>query len=133
MQKYGGISRYFYALTQEFQTNRNIISSTAISFSNNHYIKNCDFIKHYCFNTTRLTNYLNKKNSIKQLNKQNFDIFHPTYYDPYFLNYLKNKPFVLTVYDMIHEKFPNMYNSKDKTVKNKALLIKKAAKIIDIS
>ena len=45
----------------------------------------------------------NRRESIKRLNEQDFDIFHPTYYNPYFLKYIKTKPYVLTVYDMIHE------------------------------
>ena len=30
-------------------------------------------------------NYLNKSNTIFEIKQQKFDIFHPTYYDPYFL------------------------------------------------
>lgn len=39
----------------------------------------------------------------KLLKRQKFDIFEPTYFDSYFLPYLKGKPFVLTVHDMIPE------------------------------
>jgi len=46
---------------------------------------------------------INQDYSIKQLKKQKFDIFEPTYFDSYFLPYLKGKPFVLTVHDMIPE------------------------------
>lgn len=45
----------------------------------------------------------NQDYCIKQLKKQRFDIFEPTYFDSYFLPYLKGKPFVLTVHDMIPE------------------------------
>jgi len=51
--------------------------------------------------------------------KNSFDIFHPTYYDPYFLNYLKGKPFVLTIYDMIHELFQNFSLQKIQQLKIK--------------
>lgn len=37
------------------------------------------------------------------IKKQQFDIFEPTFFDPYFLPYLNGKPFVLTVHDMIPE------------------------------
>ena len=46
---------------------------------------------------------INQDYCIKQLNKQQFDIFEPTFFDSYFLPYLKGKPFVLTVHDMIPE------------------------------
>lgn len=46
---------------------------------------------------------INKDYCIKQLKKQQFDIFEPTFFDSYFLPYLKDKPFVLTVHDMIPE------------------------------
>lgn len=46
---------------------------------------------------------INRDYCIKQLKKQRFDIFEPTFFDSYFLPYFKNKPFVLTVHDMIPE------------------------------
>jgi glycosyltransferase involved in cell wall biosynthesis len=46
---------------------------------------------------------LNQDCCIKQLKKQKFDIFEPTFFASYFLPYLKGKPFVLTVHDMIPE------------------------------
>ncbi len=60
---------------------------------------------------TRIINY---KKTIKALKRQGFYLFIPTYYDTYFLDYIGSKPFVLTVYDMIHELFPqnNLENSK---------------------
>lgn len=46
---------------------------------------------------------INQEYCIKLLKKQQFDIFEPTFFDPYFLPYLNGKPFVLTVHDMIPE------------------------------
>ena len=46
---------------------------------------------------------INQEYCIKLLKRQQFDIFEPTFFDPYFLPYLKGKPFVLTVHDMIPE------------------------------
>ena len=43
----------------------------------------------------------------------NFDVFHPTYYDLYFLNYIKKKPFVVTIHDTIYEVYPEMFSSRD--------------------
>jgi glycosyltransferase involved in cell wall biosynthesis len=71
--------------------------------------------------------------SIKQLIKQDFDIFHPTYYEPYFLKYLRKKPYILTVYDMIHERFPQYFKPGDKTRMRKKHLIENAGAVIAIS
>jgi glycosyltransferase involved in cell wall biosynthesis len=76
---------------------------------------------------------LNKKISKKFLIKGDYDIFHPTYYDPYFLKFLDVKPFVLTIYDMIHDIYPEMFSSRDRTAERKKLLAQKATRIIAIS
>jgi glycosyltransferase involved in cell wall biosynthesis len=65
--------------------------------------------------------------------KQDFDIFHPTYYDPYFLNYIGEKPFVLTIHDMIHEIFPEFYSLNEEIIVWKRTLAERASKIIAIS
>jgi glycosyltransferase involved in cell wall biosynthesis len=67
------------------------------------------------------------------LKKQDFDLFHPTYYDPYFQKYLEKKPFVLTVYDMIHELYPEYFSLNDPTKTAKKELIEKADSVIAIS
>ena len=46
---------------------------------------------------------INQDYCVRQLKKQDFDVFEPTFFDSYFLPYLKGKPFVLTVHDMIPE------------------------------
>src|SRR6185369_12314854 len=70
---------------------------------------------------------------IKLLQKGDFDIFHATYYNPYFLKFIQAKPFVLNVFDMIHEIYPEYYPLNDPIINWKKLLIKRAAKIITIS
>ncbi|WP_028845360.1 glycosyltransferase family 4 protein [Thermodesulfovibrio thiophilus] len=140
LQKYGGISRYFYELISELDRMEHIETDTSLIVSNNPYISDKKFVKYFDFlpnkqfrGKQRIFNFINKINTIFNLKKQNFDIFHPTYYDPYFLKYLGDKPFVLTVYDMIHEKFSEMFSERDKTSEHKRLLVKKATKIIAIS
>jgi glycosyltransferase involved in cell wall biosynthesis len=77
-------------------------------------------------------NAINKNISIDSLKKQDFDIFHPTYYDNYFLEHIGNKPFVLTIHDMIHEIFPEIHGEIE-TLIQKNDLAKKAAHIIAVS
>lgn len=75
----------------------------------------------------------NLKTEVDFLKKGDFDVFHPTYYDTYFLKYLNGKPFVLTIHDMIHEKFPHYHHPNDVIANQKKILAKKAAKIITVS
>lgn len=140
VQKYGGISRYFYELIKELKNMDNIQINVSLLISDNYYISDKQTIKHMNFvpskdfrGKTRLILYSNKINSLYHIKKGNFNIYHPTYYDPYFLKYINDKPFVLTVFDMIHEKFKEMFSQEDKTTENKRLLVEKATKIIAIS
>ena len=117
MQRYGGISRYFFELIKSFNNEQKIHVLLSLVFSNNYYIEDNKFFSYVRFfpnfqfkGKQRLLNPLNKYFTYNKISKQEFDIFHPTYYDVGFLEYLSEKPFVLTVHDMIHEKFSNMLN-----------------------
>src|SRR5258708_1386454 len=134
LQKYGGISRYFANLHYGLNAGGEAESELGLLFTANAYIKNQQL-------PAGIFNALIKKNSRRYkynkwycrylLKQDNFDIFHPTYYHPYFLKLLK-KPFVLTVYDMIHELYPH-YFSADVDARDKRLLIERADHIIAIS
>lgn len=140
MQNYGGISRYFSELMKQFNNDKEIDYYLPISFSSNSYL---DKRSLSIFNSlisdlkfrgkSRITGYINNKKAVKCISSGDFDIFHPTYYDTYFLKHIKDKPFVLTVYDMIHEKFPNIFPKNDPTIKFKKDLINRASRIIAIS
>jgi glycosyltransferase involved in cell wall biosynthesis len=60
-------------------------------------------------------------------------VFHPTYYNPYFLDVIKDIPFVLTIYDMSHELYPDSFSRFDFASKYKTMLASKANRIIAIS
>jgi len=139
-QIYGGISRYFFELMKNFENDNRIEYDLSLRYSNNHYLNKYNdlkykpFFKKFTFRGKyRLINILNKNISKKLLIKGDYDIFHPTYYDPYFLNILNNKPFVLTIYDMIHEIYPEIFSFRDRTAERKKLLVQKATRIIAIS
>lgn len=61
-----------------------------------------------------------------------FDVFHPTYYHSYFLGQLQ-KPFVLTVHDMTHEIYPELFEGDDQVSYHKQILCEKADKIVTVS
>lgn len=71
----------------------------------------------------------NMKWSIEKIKKGNWDVFHPTFFDPYFLPYIGEKPYVITVHDMISE----LYSGFEAQAKNKAQVVKRASAIVAVS
>lgn len=139
-QTHGGISRYFSELMKQFSLAGEPNYELALGYSNNEYLNSWSlghyktFLKGRNFRGKQELLYaLNKVKSKKAISRGDFDIFHPTYYHPYFLKYIGGKPFVLTIYDMIHEIFAQDFPPTDKTSKFKNLLAQKAAKIIAVS
>lgn len=75
----------------------------------------------------------NLKYSIELLKKKEYDVFHPTFFDPYFLKYIENKPWVLTVHDMMPELFPKYFKQDDMQIEFKKKYLNQAAAIIAVS
>jgi glycosyltransferase involved in cell wall biosynthesis len=156
-QNYGGVSRYFCELMNRFSTDPDISFTLPLRYVQNdnleqfprlekYWSKRYSFLynspavsiiqKKIRFNALNfgLNVFINNRGeSIRLLQEQDFDIFHPTYYEPYFLKYLRKKPFVVTVYDMIHERFPQYFKPGDKTQIWKKQLIENAGAVIAIS
>lgn len=143
-QKIGGISRYFSQIFKEFETNYSIDYKLPLIYSENAYLKDLRNVKNYAFledkkfkGRDRLLNFfqkINRQSSKFCLACGKFDVFHPTDYDPYFLDYLNKKPFVITIHDMIHEIYAGeFFSSNDISISRKKLLAQNASKIITIS
>jgi glycosyltransferase involved in cell wall biosynthesis len=159
IQNYGGISRYFTQIISHLPNDCR--AEIAIKYSDNEYIKKAGIIINLEKKYEPVDKFMpgirfkgkgllfskavslypdkyadcyrfNEKLTIEQLRKGDFDVFHPTYYDDYFLSFLKDKPFVLTVHDMIYELYPEMLNDP-LTLNRKARLIKRADHIIAVS
>lgn len=75
----------------------------------------------------------NEDASLAALKKGDFNIFHPTYYEPYFFPHLATKPFVVTVHDMIHELFPQYVKPRNPTTQWKKKVFAAAAHVISVS
>jgi glycosyltransferase involved in cell wall biosynthesis len=162
MQRVGGISRYFAELVRNLP--EGVEPSISLTYTVNQYLKDIpsfagkisappDYYtsfmggrvfrgKRHLYNLKKKyfpepdLSHFNRELSIAALQKGDFDIFHPTYYDDYFLKYIENKPFVLTVYDMIHEIYPEyfMQDEKNRMISQmKKALLQKASRIIAIS
>lgn len=141
-QQYGGISRYFYELIKRFEGNENSCD-VATFFSDNAYYNKEVNQKLKSFFPNK--NFRGKGSIVKKINQEvsnfkirkgDYDVCHPTYYDDYFLNSIKEKPYVVTFYDMIHEKFSDQFEilkSDTKIYDNKKRLLECSSKIIAIS
>jgi glycosyltransferase involved in cell wall biosynthesis len=75
---------------------------------------------------------LNRERALARLRAGGFDLFHPTYFDPYFLEALGDRPFVLTVHDLAHDVFPALFPG-DVTAERRRRLAARAARIIAVS
>ena len=137
LQKYGGISRYFANTFYKVKKSLKVSCKLGLLFSNNHYIKNerfplNNFFFRWLFNKESRIKKWNKVYCKYLLKRNNFDVFHPTYFNPYFLKYLK-KPLVITIHDMTYEALPEYFSNADPLTFQKRFLAHKADKIIAIS
>jgi glycosyltransferase involved in cell wall biosynthesis len=146
-QQYGGISRYYTELFSillrknnkviiPFYSTANVYygQSTLVTFQQKVYSLYIRFLIKFRIRYKEDTIARNKKYLKNTILRQQYDLFIPTYYNPYFVKDIGSKPFVLTVYDMIHELFPEYFkNDTLMVVENKKYLIEKATRIIAVS
>ncbi|MVM34573.1 glycosyltransferase [Spirosoma sp. HMF4905] len=138
--KFGGVSRYFYHLITVLRR-QGIEAKVAIRFSNNEYLNQNSWSRTPSFPyflgyrlTNRLFSLINRLWSSGQVRRRQYDLFHPTFFHPYFLKYIGHKPFVLTYHDAIKDKFGAKYGHVDNASKaQKQLLFNRAAHIIAVS
>lgn len=155
MQKIGGVSRSFVELYTHMPKSINAIMG--VLETDNVYLRNLGFpykgetYDRFIINKTfpgkgRLFNWYNsiirrhywgnrynRSYCRKLLLKGSIDVFHPTYFDDWFLPYLGNTPFVLTIHDMIPERFPQFFKADDFQIRMKLKLAPLASKIIAVS
>ncbi|WDF55169.1 glycosyltransferase family 4 protein [Mucilaginibacter sp. KACC 22063] len=138
LQCYGGISRYFSALIAGIKASKHFDANVGLLYNDNYYLGIQKFAMENRMGSLLLGQKpsraakWNKWYSRYLIGKNNFDLLHPTYYHPYFLNALK-KPYVITVHDMIYELLPDQFLPNDKAPQHKKETIKTAQGIIAIS
>lgn len=139
VQSFGGISRYFGELIHSLSCDPEYHVDVTAFCVRNEYLDapfSYPWLKRYLRKhifARKISSLLNRTNTTLALSFGQFDIFHPTYYNPYFLANLRSKPFVVTIYDMTHELFPQFFVAGDPTSARKRLLAEKASGIIAIS
>ncbi|GAB3899490.1 glycosyltransferase family 4 protein [Spirosoma agri] len=137
-QRYGGISRYFASVMDGLRDSTNFSYKLGVLHSQNHYLRH----ESLPLNKGVSGRLIRQKESVgyrinelycKQLlTRQDFDVFHPTYYNPYFLKSLR-KPLVITIHDMTYERLPEYFWAQDPLTHQKRLNIERADAIIAIS
>lgn len=159
MQTFGGISKCFCKLITNLPNTCHV--QIGIKESNNIHLHESKLIKDLAYCKIDSSNFITKKSfkgkirlynlfnsilpfyptsyninkhySIKLLQARNYDIFHPTFFDDYFIKYLNQKPFVLTIHDMMPELFPQYYRKNDPQIIKKKYLAKRATAIVAVS
>lgn len=158
MQEYGGVSKSFCELIKNLP--KACTYEIGLKESNNIHLHNSNISDSISFNTLDKNQFITRKHfrgkyklynicnkyfnfipttynknrnySIELLKEQNYDIFHPTFFDPYYIKHLKKKPFVLTIHDMIPELYPEFYKNCDQ-ISLKKYLAPQASAIIAVS
>lgn len=141
MQKYGGVTKYFCELIKNlpegFEFKLSLLFSDNEHLRENHPLfKSRNILPERGFRwrdvVERKIYKLNEFYSIKTIEGGKYDLFHPTYYNPYFLKALK-KPYILTVHDLIYFKFEGDFFLDSPTKAYMEASIRNAHRIIAIS
>lgn len=131
-QLYGGISRYFTELIIELEKKPEFQVMISSLVTSNYYLLKYGLKKRTYLSTLnfkgkkKLYSLINNSFTKNMLKKQNYDIFHPTYFDPYFLDFVKNKKYVVTAHDMIYEIF-DKESFHHKKIKNDIKIVTQSA------
>jgi glycosyltransferase involved in cell wall biosynthesis len=137
-QVYGGVSRYFFEVAKRIQTFDGYSLEILSPFFVNRYLNEDRSLKVWGKHVKqlprprRIVQVLNGELVHWKLNQLQPDIVHETYYLGRRLAPPNSKT-VVTVYDMIHEKFPQCFPADDKTSQVKKAAVDRADHVICIS
>jgi glycosyltransferase involved in cell wall biosynthesis len=138
IQSYGGVSRYFVRLAEKLLAEGHDIRIFA-PLHQNRYVDDLPRatvwgvgVPRYLPKTTRLVTSMNGMAARRAIAHWLPDVVHETYYAgrP---SARQGAATVVTVYDMIHEKFPEFFPRSDRTAALKLLAVKRADHVICIS
>ena len=138
LQQFGGISRYFVELATRLPEWSHEIETTVVApFYINEYLDQAKVSKvgrkiRSFSGKHRILPILNRFASKRTIKDLQPDLIHETYYSSRGIPYAC--PRILTVYDMLHERFPDLFTGADRLVSNrKAKAVTRANHIITIS
>lgn len=159
MQTHGGVSRCFAELYSHMP--KDVDAQIAVVETNNVYLQNLGFKKpgdtyqtfmngscskwrrmkyklHYNFMYGRYRQWdrmpnLNQLEQERLLREQDYDVFHPTFFGDANLALIGEKPFVVTVHDMIPEIYTKYYQANDPQILQKKAIIPEATHLVAVS
>jgi len=132
-QKIGGISRYFTELYRHLNQIDGCTARLAVKFSDNEYLTAADNVlakKPYV--NQKIYSLLNRLNTLRLVAQKKHDVLHCTNYRVSYLS-KTNAPLVVTVYDLIHEKYPEQFRDANVIRENLKNVCSRADKIVAIS
>lgn len=148
--RYSGIPRYYSELIRQLMLMEDIAVNIPKTYCLNEYYK--EFFPaerlspSWRFRDSLINMFIgfSKKNPARYLTSAfhdsanlietgDFDVFHPTFFDPYFLKYIGKKPYVLTIHDLSIEIFPEYVSLSLPTLKNTKEVIRDATHFISVS
>lgn len=144
-QRFGGVSRYFAELLEDFHSDENVDVNFPIRTHNNAHLREkglypnsalFDFMQSLSFkggDRVRWWLFRHRAPVLRAMKHADYDLYVPTFFDPYFLEHKKDVPLVLTVHDMTHEVSPASFPQDVEFVANKKRLIEAADRIIAVS
>lgn len=139
IQRYGGVVRYFNGLIRNLpiHTHPTLISPNQPAHPPEHpnlsrYIETCGRL---LWPIKPLRKHIIATRTFNRIKSEKPDVIHPTYYYDSTRSLAEKikAPVVLTVYDLIHERFPAQMDRHGKQVKLKQAALKRADAIICIS
>ncbi len=149
MQGLGGISRYYVELINRYEKQSDMEIDLGVGEVLTFDLRDTqtykglnprtsDLVRRtYAFSKKRigvdLMYWSNKRRSFDLVRKGDFDVFHPTYYDPYFLEAIGDKPYYLEIHDMTHEVYPEFFPLSNRILDWKRALVEKADRIVTVS
>jgi glycosyltransferase involved in cell wall biosynthesis len=137
LQKYGGISRYFVNLIQRVAREEQVVVSASLYVNN--YLAELPpgLVKGVKLawsppGSGRVLEWVGRAVDRVVIAKSSPDVLHETYYSRQAVA-PASIPSVLTVYDMIHERYANMFPRRVDIARRKAAAVSRASHVICIS
>lgn len=139
---YGGVPRYFAELISGINKHTSHHAYLPLLFSNTVHLNETGIMTKSFFPNSSIIGKkhfiygVNSAYNLYELYNRPFDIYHATYYHSYFSPYLEKKPFIVTFFDMIHERFAGEFPSLGEDMalmKQKKKIAHLANRIIAIS
>ena len=147
--RFSGIPRYFTELVLQYRKSNSVTPILPIFWTINQDYRNLNLCnpnitwtirdkitsvsqKYLHQNPSRLMDFAERR-TIELLKKGDFDVFHPTRFESYFLKYIGKKPYVLTIHDLTYEIYPEYFPLNTQIRKDTKKVVENASRFIAIS